>query len=221
MNFATARENMIESQVRPNGITDGRVIKAMAAVARESFLGEGLRSLAYMDEDVQLEAGDGAKRYLMKPMVFAKLLQLAEIRPDDFVLDVACATGYSCAVLSHLSQSVVGVEENAALASTAADVLNEGEFINTAVLNKPHTQGCRDEAPFNVIVVNGRVAKEPTELLAQLAEGGRLVAVHGGETTALLNVWKREGDRFIQRSSGNASLALLAGFEVEDPGFVF
>ena len=120
IDYAIARENMIESQVRPNGITDARVIDAMSEIPREVFVPEDIKSLAYMDEDVPLSVGsDGRKRHLMEPMAFARMLQAAAIQPDECVLDVGCATGYSSAVLSRLAQLVVSVEEDADLAEAA------------------------------------------------------------------------------------------------------
>jgi hypothetical protein len=137
--FAVQRQNMVESQVRPNGITDARVIDAMAAVPRELFVPEERRALAYMDEDVLVAVTpDGGRRWLMEPMTFARLLQLAEIGPGEVVLDVGCATGYSTAVIAALAESVIAVEEDQVLAEEATARLGELGITNAAVVNAPH-----------------------------------------------------------------------------------
>src|SRR5687768_7103188 len=120
MDFALARARMIESQIRPNGVTDERIIRAMAVLPREFFVPPSRRSLAYMDEDVEIGSKRPAPpRFLMEPMTLARLLQLLALDPDETALDVGCATGYSTAILSHLAREVVALECDAELAGQA------------------------------------------------------------------------------------------------------
>ena len=211
--FAVQRQNMVESQVRPNGITDPRVIDAMAAVPREFFVPEERRALAYMDEDVLVAiTPEGAHRWLMEPMTFARLLQLAEIAPSDVVLDLGCTTGYSTAVIAALAESVVAVEEDPVLAEAATSRLAELGITNAAVVNAPHAAGLPSEAPFDVILINGRVPSLPRPLLEQLKEGGRLVAVVGETAVSPAIVCTRHGDAFSSRAQYDASVAPLPGF---------
>jgi len=220
--FKTARMNMIESQIRPNGITDGRIIAAMSAVPREIFVPPEKQSVAYMDEDVLLEGpGDTAPRFLMEPMAFARLVQLAAIQPGDFVLDIGCASGYSIAVLAHLAQSAIAVEQDGALADTASDNLNKLELSNAAVLNVPHADGCADQAPFDAVVISGRVPIVPQKLLDQLKDGGRLVAVVGEAPLAQAHLWTRHGDTFASRVDFDATVCALPGIDIERPAFTF
>ena len=220
--FETARANMIESQIRPNGITDSRVIAAMAAVPREVFVPADKQCVAYMDEDLPLDGlGDVSGRSLIEPMAFARLVQLAAIGPEDFVLDIGCASGYSLAVLAHLAQSAVAVEEDAVLAEIATENLNQLELSNVAVLNAPHATGCPDEAPFDAIILSGRVPTVPRKLLEQLQDGGRLVAVVGDAPLAQAHLWTRHGDSFASRQEFDATIAPLPGIEVERPAFTF
>ena len=222
IDYAIARENMIESQVRPNGITDARVIDAMSEVPREMFVPEDIRSLAYMDEDVPLSVGsDGKRRHLMEPMAFARLLQAAMIQPDECVLDIGCAAGYSSAVLSKLSQLVVAVEEDADLAEAANQNLLRLQINNVAVFNSSMHEGHQAEAPYDVIIINGRVGEVPGGLLSQLNEAGRLVAVVGETDTAQALVYTKAGDVTAPRYICDASIPPLPGFEKADPGFVF
>jgi protein-L-isoaspartate(D-aspartate) O-methyltransferase len=220
--FAVQRQNMVESQVRPNGITDARVIDAMAKLPRELFVPEQRRTLAYMDEDILVAVTpDGSRRWMMEPMTFARLLQLAEIGPGDVVLDVGCATGYSTAVIATLAESVIAVEEDPVLAEQATARLAELGITNAALVNAPHATGLASEAPFDVIFINGRVATLPRALLEQLKDGGRLVAVVGETAVSPALVCTRHGETFSSRAQYDASVAPLPGFPPPVKKFVF
>ena len=220
--FAVQRQNMVESQVRPNGITDARVIDAMAKLPRELFVPEQRRTLAYMDEDVLVASTpDGSRRWMMEPMTFARLLQLAEIGPGDVVLDVGCATGYSTAVIATLAESAIAVEEDPVLAEQATARLAELGITNAAIVNAPHATGLASEAPFDIIFINGRVATLPRALLEQLKDGGRLVAVVGETAVSPALVCTRHGETFSSRAQYDASVAPLSGFAPPVSKFVF
>jgi protein-L-isoaspartate(D-aspartate) O-methyltransferase len=220
--FSIQRQNMIESQVRPNGITDARVIDAMSGVPRELFVPDSRRELAYMDEDVLIAImPDGAKRWLMEPMAFARLLQLAEIGPQDLVLDVGCATGYSTAVIANLAESVIAIEEDEELVRLATDNLASLGIANAAVIQAPLAEGMPAEAPFDAIFLNGRVPSLPQILLSQLKDGGRLVAVVGENPVSPAVLCTRSGKAISSRNDFDASVAALPGFASPPKGFVF
>ena len=213
MDFARARYNMIESQVRTGSVIDPRVIAAMSEVPREVFVPGHLRDIAYIDEDLAIGAdASGAPRHLMEPLVFARMLQLADIDPEDCVLDVGCASGYSAAVLSKLAQSVIALEQDKELAATAGANLEALGCVNAVVVNGPHAAGYGREAPYDVIVLNGRVEEEPQELLAQLKDLGRLVAVFGPARMARIRLWTRRGEVVSWVDHFDANVPLLAGF---------
>jgi protein-L-isoaspartate(D-aspartate) O-methyltransferase len=166
-----------------------------------------------MDEDVLAAVTpDGGRRWLMEPMTFARLLQLAEIGPGDVVLDVGCTTGYSTAVIAALAESVVAVEEDQVLAEEATARLGELGITNAAVVNAPHARGLPGEAPFDVIFINGRIPSLPRPLLEQLKDAGRLVAVVGETAVAPALVCTRHGNAFSSRAQYDASVAPLPGF---------
>lgn len=216
MDFERARRNMIDSQVKPNRVTDFAVVEAMASIPREKFVPGSKQGIAYVDEDIDL--GEG--RVMLEPMVFARLLQAAEIGRGDAVLDVACATGYSSAVIGRIASAVVGVESNADFAASASKTLIEMGADNAVIIEGDLKAGYPKQAPYDVIFINGSIEEEPAALLDQLAEGGRLVAVMRGEGVGKATVWTRHGAIFSARAIFDAGVPLLEEFRRE-PGFVF
>lgn len=217
MDYATARLNMVESQVRPNRVTDPRIVEAMLTLPRESFLPKPLRGIAYVDEDIHI--GDG--RYLMEPMVQARLVQAAQITPDDVVLEIGTATGYGAALLARLASTVVALESDAALARTASATLSSLGVDNVAVVEGRLVEGYPKQAPYNVIVLAGGVEHIPPAIAGQLAEGGRLVAVvvpPGGTGRATLAT--RVAGAVSTRVIFDAASPIMPGFR-QEPGFVF
>ncbi|MFT3986629.1 protein-L-isoaspartate O-methyltransferase family protein [Aestuariivirga sp.] len=218
MNFAAARENMIELQVRPNGVTDHRIIDAMAGLAREDFVPEARRAVAYADEDIPLSSGL-EPRCLIDAMSFAKLIQLAAITPEDKVLHVGAATGYGTLVLARMAKSVVALESDSALLGGIRKAL-AGQA-NVKIAEGALSEGVKADAPYNVIVVEGRVAEIPQSLISQLADGGRLVAVVGEADMAKACVLTVSGSTVARRKAFDASIAALPGFQKKKPAFVF
>lgn len=220
--FNIARFNMVESQIRPNDVTDQRLLDALGAVAREEFLPSGRRAVAYMDEDVLIGTfgDDATPRYLMEPMPFARLVQAADVRGSDLVLDVGCATGYSAAVLSRLADSVVALEADENLAGMATETLMNLGIDNVAVVTGPLPDGYPSEGPYDVIFLAGSVDEVPQQLLDQLGDGGRLVAVVGGDPIGKAMVYVRHDKATSGRVIFDAATPPIPGFRKE-AGFVF
>lgn len=216
MDFAAARRNMVDSQVRTNKVTDEAVIEALRQVPREIFVPEPFRGIAYVDEDLLLD-GD---RYLVEPMVFGRLLQAAAIRPTDIVLDLGCGPGYSTAVIARLANTVVALETDGALLNQAARNLGRLGVDNAVVVDGPLEEGWPPQAPYNVIVLGGAVAHVPDQVLDQIVEGGRLVGVVAGEGVGRVVIHFRRGGSVSSRTLFDATIPLLPGFAPE-PSFVF
>ncbi len=210
--FAAARINMVENQVRCNAVTDPGVVAAMSQVPREQFVPATSVSIAYMDQDLDLGHG----RYLMQPRTFAKLCQAAAISGNDVVLDVGCATGYSSAVLARIAERVVALEQDAALAQTASANLSG----IVSVVTGPLSDGVADQGPYDVIFLNGAIPAKPEKLCNQLAEGGRLVAILGDGTVGRAYVYVRSSDSVTYRVIFDALAQPLPGFDVAQT-FVF
>jgi protein-L-isoaspartate(D-aspartate) O-methyltransferase len=221
MDFAAAREFMVQGQVRINDVTNARLTSAMLDVPRERFVPAGLAELAYLDCDLPLALGGiAAARALLKPLVLAKLVQSAAIEPGERVLDVGCATGYGAALLAHLAGTVVALEEQPELAAQAERNLAGFGLGNVTVARGPLAEGWAAGAPYEVIVVEGRCEVVPQRLLSQLGEGGRLVCVHGKATGAKGMVYRCVHGEASGWPLFDAAAPLLPGF-AEPPGFVF
>lgn len=213
--FKAERETMVESQIRPNAVTDPDLLRAMADTPREAFVPPSQRSLAYMDGPLRVEAArDGAPaRYLLAPMVFAKLAQIAMIRNSERLLDVGPATGYSTAILARLAKSVLALECDAGLAALAKDALAAQGIGNAELAIGPLGQGVPEQAPYDVIFMNGRLGRPPETLFEQLAPGGRLVAIMGSETAAKARLFTKVDSSIQETMAFDASAPLLPGFE--------
>jgi len=220
--FAASRANMVDCQLRTEDVTDYAVLAAMGEIPREIFVSPRMRSLAYIDEDILLKESTGSllARYLMEPSPFARLVQLGAVEPTDIVLDVGCVTGYSTAVLARLANSVVAIEMDAELAAMASEKLVDLGVANAAVVTGPLEEGFGSEGPYDVIFLGGAVEFVPEALLAQLKEGGRLVAVIGYGRAAAATLFTRTGGEIGSRAVFNAHLRPLPGF-VRPKSFVF
>jgi len=210
---------MVDSQLRPNAVTDYRVLEVMGNVPRERFVPEDRCALAYIDEDLPLGPGAGG-RFLMEPMTFARLVQLAEVGPDDIVLDIACATGYSTAVLANLAGSVVAIDDVPALVERANENLAALDIGNAAAVIGELPEGNPGEAPFDCIVIEGAVEDVPDALLAQLKQGGRLVTVLKRGAVASATIFLKSGGEITSRTGFDAAVPALAAFD-RQPQFHF
>jgi len=217
--FAAARRMMVDCQVRTSDVTDQRIIAAMLDLPRERFVPERNASLAYLDRDVAVTSGNPARR-LLKPMVLAKLVQAAEIGPQDRVLDVACATGYSTALLARLARNIVALEEDVTLARHARENLTALGVANAEAVSGPLPHGWQAGAPYDVIFVNGAAEVVPERLLRQLAEGGRLVGVVGRAPASKAVLYLASGGQASALPIFDAAAPSLPGF-AEPPAFVF
>ena len=218
--FAALRRMMVDGQVRTADVTDPRLLAALLSVPRERFVPAEKASIAYLDLDVQVGGQGGTARKLLKPMVLAKLLQIAGVGANDHVLDVGCATGYSTALLSRLAASVVGLEEDAALAGAATEALEAAGADNAKVVTGALTKGFAADAPYDLILMEGSSEIVPEMLLDQIKDGGRLVCVLGSGPSAKAMLYRRVGRELSGRPVFDAAAPLLPGF-VKPPEFVF
>ncbi|HWK66615.1 MAG TPA: protein-L-isoaspartate O-methyltransferase [Rhizobiaceae bacterium] len=220
--FSQHRAKMVDGQLRTTDVTNQPLLAAMGSVPREAFVEARRQQLAYIDEDIEIAPAGaaGGARYLMEPSPFAKLVQLADVRQGDVVLDVGCGTGYSSAVLSLIAGSVIALESDSELAERAGSLLGSLGYDNVAVVQGALREGYPDEAPYDVIVIEGSVGEIPEALFAQLKEGGRLVAVEGVGNAGVAKLYVKDGDVVTGRRAFNAAVKPLPGFE-KAPAFEF
>jgi protein-L-isoaspartate(D-aspartate) O-methyltransferase len=214
--YAAQRKNMVDSQLRTNQVTDHRILRAMMDIEREKFLPEELRAVAYMDQDIKIgEDEQGHARYMMSPMVTARLVQLAGIGDGDVVLVIGCSCGYLTALAASLASSVVCLEADEKMMAKAAANLEELGCDNAATVSCPLEQGYSKEAPFDVIIFNGGVEMIPSSLFDQLRDGGRMVAVQAGSgKVGRAHLYRKmNGTIGESRVSFDASARPLPGFE--------
>ena len=217
IDHAVARHNMVSGQIRTNRVTDERLIEAMEEIPRELFVPRAKRGVAYVDEDVEIASG----RYLMEPMVLARLVQEAEITASDVVLDVGCGTGYASAVMARLAGTVIALDVDDTLAAEAEQALSAVGADNALVVTGPLADGFAEQAPYDVILVGGAVDHLPQALADQLAEAGRIVGVvHEPGTVGQATLWARHRGALSSRSLFEASLPPLPGI-VRPPQFEF
>lgn len=200
---------MIDSQVRPNDVTDRRLIAAIAAVPREDFVPPGRETLAYADRAI--ETGPG--RFMMAARDFAKLVNAGAITDEDRVLDIAPGSGYSTVVLAKLAKSVVALETDDAAAGAVRDAVARHGGGNVEAIAGPLDAGAPGKGPFNVIFVNGAVEVVPDAWIGQLAEGGRLTVVVDEGVVRRARVYIRSGGKSAWRAPFESSAPKLPGFE--------
>ncbi|WP_291853109.1 protein-L-isoaspartate O-methyltransferase [Bradyrhizobium sp.] len=218
--FAIARQKMVDGQVRPSDVTDIRIIDAMLAVPREAFVPEKSRALAYLDLDLEVSESASARRFLIKPVVLAKMLQAAEIRPSDRVLVVGCASGYAAAVIARFAAEVTATESDPAMAAKARDILARIGAENVTVRIASAADGDPANPPYDVIVLNGATEIVPERLNRQLRDGGRLVGVFAMSQPPRATIVTRSHGDFGHRTLFDATAPVLPGM-VRAPAFVF
>lgn len=211
MDYADARTMMVDTQIRTESVTDYNVIRAMGEVPRERFVPVAAKPFAYTDADIVVKE-DGHRRCMMRPATLARLIQAAEIRPNDYVLVVGAASGYSAAVVAGLATSVIALESDEELAAMASSTLMDLGIGNVAGVTGPLEAGYASEGPYDVILLDGSVEVVPEGLFAQLKEAGRLVAVIGRGRASPAMVFTKTSDDIGGRAVFDAFAPPLPGF---------
>jgi len=208
---ADARQHMIDCQLRPNEVNNERIIEAISSVNRENFVPKNLNGVAYLDDDIPVGKG----RYIMGPMVFARLIDAADVKKDDLVLDIGCATGYSSAVLGRLAEAVVAVEEEESLVEAALNILAKESCDNVAVVKGPLVEGLAEQGPYDLIFINGMIDQLPHAITDQIAEGGRLICILNDKGIGKATYVTCENGLVGQRILFDATIPSLSSFDKE------
>lgn len=213
--FAELRTVMVDTQVRTQDVTKFNIIEAMLSVSREAYLPADMKVVAYVGGDITLEGG----RTMLEPRTLGKMLDALDVQRDELVLDLGCGYGYSSAVLAHLAEAVVAVEEIEPLATEAQSTLGEQEVDNVAVICGPLEHGSVKHGPYDVICIQGGVETVPARLSDQLKDGGRIAAIFMNGLLGECRIGHKLDGKIHWRMAFNASAAVLPGF-AKEPGFV-
>jgi protein-L-isoaspartate(D-aspartate) O-methyltransferase len=210
LDYAQARRLMVDCQLRTFDVNDVPVLDAFGEVARERFVPPGREDFAYIDQTLRLGR---VGRAMPAPMLLARMAQALAIQPGEAALDVATGYGYAAAILARLGAKVVALESDGDLAAGARERLAGLDHVT--VVEGPLEAGVKQTAPYDAILVNGRVETRPQALLDQLKDGGRLVCVMGRDRAAKATLFVRAGDAFGSRPLFDAALPSLGAFAAE------
>ena len=206
--FQQRRTMMVDTQVRPNDVTKYPVIAAMLDIPREDFVPDARRDVAYVGENVDLGHG----RVLLEPRTLAKMVDALDVQPTDLVLDIGCGFGYSAAVLGRMAQAVVAVEQDADMAAAAIQRLAATGADNVIALQGKLAEGHAAQAPYDAILIGGAIEELPDAIAAQLAEGGRIIALFDEGNLGVVRRGTKLDGRIDWRFAFNAAAPLLPGF---------
>lgn len=207
--YTALRTTMVDTQVRPSDVTRYPIIAAMLAVPREVYVPQDRRDAAYVGDNIGL----APSRVVLDPRTLAKLLDGLDVQPDELALDIGCGLGYSTALVAHLAEAVVAVEEDEILAAEAERNLSAQGVDNAAVITGPLAAGSAKQGPFDVILLQGAVVAIPQAILDQVKEGGRIGAVFMQGALGVVRIGYKSGGAFTWRDIFNASAPVLPGFE--------
>jgi protein-L-isoaspartate(D-aspartate) O-methyltransferase len=199
--FVAARLAMVESQLRPEGVVDPAIVRAMASLPREQFVPEAVRPMAYVDRGLPLGQG----RYLSAPTVLGQLLMQMLPEPGQRALVIGAGTGYSAAVLAAIGLEVVAVESSPELAAKARE-------LGINVIEAPLASGDPQGGSYDLILIDGAVEEIPEAIIAQLADGGRLGTALIDRSVPRLAVGRKSGGAFGYLTFGDAGVPALPGF---------
>jgi protein-L-isoaspartate(D-aspartate) O-methyltransferase len=209
--YAAEREAMVERQLRRRGIVEQPILDAFRAVPRELFVSAEHARLAYGDHPLPIEAN----QTISQPYIVALMIQAAEIRPGDAVLEVGAGSGYAAALIGRIAGRVVAIERQPELVEIARERLRRMGCDNVELVEGDGTRGCPDHAPFDAILAAASGSHVPPALIAQLAPGGRLVMPIGdpSATQELVKVTKLDDGILRQESLGGVRFVPLIGEE--------
>ncbi|MHA6326017.1 protein-L-isoaspartate O-methyltransferase family protein [Roseivivax sp. CAU 1753] len=206
--YATLRRVMVDTQVRPSDVTKFPIIQAMLTVPREAFLPVDKAKVAYVSDAIDIGPG----RTVLAPRVFAKMVDALDVTNDMLVLDIGCGYGYSAAVLAHIAEAVVAVEEDTDLASDAPSILSEHGADNVVLHEGALKDGAPDHGPYDAIMVEGGVETLPDGLADQLKDGGRIACLFVEGQLGTVRIGYKIDGHLNWRYAFNASAPVLPGF---------
>ena len=200
---------MVDTQVRPSDVTKFPIIEAMLSVPREDFVPASQREAAYMGENIELSDN----RVILEPRTLAKMLDVLDIGQDELVLDIGAGYGYSSAVIAHMAQAVVALEEDNAMVEDAKEALVAANADNVVIEHGSLVAGAAEHGPYDVIIIQGGVSHLPQAIISQLKEGGRIACLFMEDALGEVRIGYKMDEHVSWRRSFNAGAPVLNGFE--------
>ena len=213
LQFAHSRKTMVDCQLRPNKVTDERVLTAFRTLPREEFVPRNQRAIAYVDEDLPLPGG----RSMMEPMVLSRIIQALDVQQHHSVLVVGGSTGYATAIMAFLADSVISIETRTQLVEKSQETLVACGLDNAVAIKGRLTDGFPKEAPYHRILIEGSVETIPDTLLGQLSTDGMLAAIWrpADHPVGVASIWTRAGTGFARKPLFDAQVPLLDEFRAK------
>lgn len=212
MDFAAARRIMVDSQIRPNDVTDPDLVAAFMAVAREAFVPVSRKQVAYSEMEIETSP----ERSLWTPLDFSKLLKAAEPDQSDIALVIGAGAGYETAILAELVETVIGLDEDETITNATTELLVAQGADRAVIVQGDLAKGLPDQGPFDIIFVNGMVESIPEAWTDQLSENGRLaVAVEEKNGFGTARIYRRVGDSVSFRTVFEAAPPKFSAFDAE------
>lgn len=212
MNYEAARTNMVDGQIHPSGVINPDLLHAFETTPREIFVPKDKRAIAYYDEEITL----GNDRFMIEPMILSKMLQELNPQKDQIVLDIGGTTGYAAAILSPLVSTIIALEEDSTLQKQAQKIWNKLDLCNIVAVEGKLKDGVPQNAPYDLIILNGAVAEIPQHICEQLTDGGHLITIvkPAGKTVGQVVKIKALGNnRFSSTALFDAGTSYLSGYE--------
>lgn len=209
--FNEHRRMMVDTQVRPSDVTDFAIINAMLAIPREQYVPQDRMETAYMSEDIAL----GGRRSLLAPRLFAKMLEVLDLKRNELVLDIGSGLGYSAAVMAQIAEAVVAVEQDETLADEAQTVLSDQNVDNAIPKRGVLAEGAAEHGPYDAIIIEGGVEQVPAALTDQLKDDGRIVAIFMQRALGTVKIGHKSDGTVTWRDVFNGTAAVLEGFQKE------
>ena len=210
MDFSFLRKNMVDCQLKPNKIVDLELIEAFKRVPREIFVSKKNINQCYLDINIDLTKN----RFLLNPMVNARLIQSLNVNHNDTILSIGSGVGYNSVILSYLCNTVIGIESIKSFYEFSSDVLTKLEVNNVVFIHSKIENGYSDQQPYDCIIIEGGVNYVPIEILNQLSENGRLVAVEIKEgNVGKATMYQRYGKEFTKKYLFDAHVPVFDGFK--------
>ena len=210
MDYKSLRKNMVDCQLKPNKIIDLELINAFKRVPREIFVSKKNINQCYLDINIDLTKN----RFLLNPMICARLIQSLNINKNDTVLTIGSGVGYTSVILSYLCNTVIGIESIKSFYDFSVDVLIKLEVNNVVFIKSKIENGYSDQQPYDCIIIEGGVNHVPIEILNQLSENGRLVAVEIKEArVGKATLYQRHGIEFVKKYLFDAHVPFFEDFK--------